>query len=417
LSVGLALVIGGMTGCDQGAGSTSSAAPTLAQVTALLQRHAAAVRRRSASDFLADVDTSPAAATFRARQAAQIADIAAVPLQSWSYSASSVVTEAGVTAAQQARFAAPALVVHVSLSYALRYVDPQPTSHDLWWTFVQRHGHVYLAGDDALAAEGASSWVGPWDFGPVLVDRGRSSLILGHPQNRSQLAALARTVDAAVPVVTGVWGTGWARQVAVIVPGTTAELTALVDTQQPLSDVSAETVFDAQDPVTGEVSGQRVIMNPATLATLTPAGLRIVLQHEITHVASAASTTQASPRWLVEGFAEYVGDLGSGQPVPVAAAELASQVAAGQVPSALPANAAFTPGSAGLAQTYELAWLACRLIAQQVGQAGLVRLYRAVGASAAQPAAALAAALQSVLHESVAAFVTQWRGYLRAELG
>ncbi len=397
--------------------SATAQAPTLAQVTALLARHGAAVLAHSAPRFLADVDTAAPAARFLAAQRSEIADIAAVPLQSWRYSADSVVSDPGVLAAQRARLGAPVLVVHVTLSYALRDVDPQPTTHDLWWTFVARHGRVYLAGDDAMAGQGGASFVGPWDFGPVVVARGATSLVLGHPANAGQLPGLASAVDAAAPVVTGVWGTGWAQRVAVFVPASNAELAGLVGTGTTLTDISAETVFDTQDPVNGGRYGQRIVLNPDVLATLSPVGIGIVLRHEITHIASAASTTPASPRWLVEGFAEYVGNLDTGQSPRAAAPELAAEIRRGVLPRSLPADPAFVAGGPRLAQLYQQSWLACRLIAAGAGPAGLVRFYRQVGVSAQGPDGAVAAALRSVLHESPATFLARWRAYLRAALG
>jgi hypothetical protein len=389
--------------------------PSPAQITALLVRHATAVRTHSSSRFLADIDPSGAASAFRRAQSAEIADIGAVPLQSWTYRIGSIVDDPAATAVQSARYGAPARIVDVQLSYAFSGVDPVATVHELYWTFVSQHGHTYLAGDDALARAGGVSYVGPWDFGPVIAAHGRSSLVLGHPAQRAQLAALAATADAAIPVVTGVWGSDWVRRVTVFVPSSTAELTGLVGSAAP--DVSADTVFDTDDPVNGTRYGQRIVLNPAVLPRLTPVGRRIVVQHEIAHVASGIDTTAASPRWLIEGFAEYVGNLGSGQRVPTAAAELARQVARGELPSALPVDADFANGAAELPPVYEQSWLACRLIAERAGPAGLVRLYRLVGASADGPDAAVQHAVQSVLHESLAGFLVQWRRYLRTELG
>jgi hypothetical protein len=402
--------------CGESTDKPAAGAPTVTQVSALLARHGEAVLAHSAAAFLADVDTAGAAADFRQRQQDQIANLARVPLQHWRYAVSSSVTEPAAIAAATKRLGAPVLIVRVSLSYALKFVDPQPTSHDLWWTFVQRHGRVYLAGDADMAELGGPSWTGPWDYGPLVAARGTSSLVLGHPQDAAQLPRLAAAVDAAVPVVTGVWGTGWNRQVAVLVPASDAELTALVGSGSALTDISAVAVFDAQDPAHDTRSGQRLALNPRTLGELTPTGLRVVLQHEITHLASAAATGQAVPRWLVEGLAEYVGNLGSAQPVPNAASELRKEVAGGTVPAELPRDDEFAPGSTRLPQVYEEAWLACRLIAARAGQAGLVRIYRLVGASPDVSATAVAAALRQVLHKSSAEFTAQWRSYLTGQL-
>lgn len=401
------------TGCTS---SSQGGAPSTAEVTALLDRHGSAVLHHAQQDFLHDVDTSRPAAAFRDRQSAQFAALAAVPLQSWSYAVQAPVTDASAVAAATARYGAPTAVMHLTLSYALQGIDKVPSRHDLWWSFVRRHGRVVVAGDDDLAQLGGAGWRGPWDFGPLVAQRGLHSLVLGHPQDAVTLPELAQAVDSAVPAVTGVWGDEWAQQVAVVVPASAEELDALTGQSGTLTDVSAETVSDPRDPVTGAVPGQRVIMNPRTLGSLTEVGRRIVVRHEVTHVAAAAATAEGTPRWLVEGFAEYVGNLGSGQPVSVAAAELRADVRRGRVPGGLPADDAFAPGSPGLAQVYEQSWLACRLIAARAGQAGLVRLYRLVGASTQPADAAVASAMQSVQHESIAEFTERWLAYLRTEL-
>ena len=121
-----------------------------------------------------------------------------------------------------------------------------------------------------------------------------------------------------------------------------------------------------------------------------------MLRHEITHVATADATGPASPRWLVEGFAEYVANLTSAYPGRTRGRRTARpRSPRGHVPTALPSDAALQ-ASATAGQAYEQAWLACRLIAARAGQDGLVRFYRLVGASASAPDAAVASAMQSV---------------------
>jgi hypothetical protein len=303
------------------------------------------------------------------------------------------------------------------LDYAYRGIDRIPTRHDLWWTFVRHDGRVVLAADDSLAQAGGQSWQGPWDFGPLVVRRGTHSLVIGHPDSAAALDGIRSTVDAAVPVVSSVWGSGWAQDVAVIIPSSDAELRAQAgETLDATLTVAAVAISDGQDPVSGDVYGQRLIVNPAALDQLSAVGQQIVVRHEITHIAAAASTSAASPTWLVEGFADYVGNLHSGQSVTTTAAELTADVRHGRVPDALPATDAFsTEGQS--AQAYEGAWLACRLIAHRAGVPGLVRFYRVVGASPLGSDAAVAAGLRRVLHETTAQFTGQWRAYLIAQLG
>jgi hypothetical protein len=409
-------VLGGslVTGCSSSTPDRS--APTLAEVRALLARHGAAVMQRDRDAFLADIDAAVAAAGYRQQQQQMFANLAPVPLAAWSYHLEARSDARVVEAAAGKRFGGAALIARVSLRYALRGVDRIPTSHDLWLTFVRQDGDVVLAADDSLARAGGQSWRGPWDFGPLRVARGEHSLVIGHPSNAETVAAVRAKVDAAVPVVTSVWGRDWTQDVAVLVPESDTELLAEAgESADAALTVAAAAVSDGQDPLSGAVYGQRLIVNSAGLARLSDVGRQIVIQHELTHIASAAATSAATPTWLIEGFADYVGNLGSGQSVPTAAAELAADVRQGHVPEALPAPAAFsTQGQS--AQAYEGAWLACRLIADRAGQDGLVRFYRSVGSSPELTDVAVAAALRRVLHIGTATFDAQWRTYVEEQL-
>ncbi len=90
-------------------------------------------------------------------------------------------------------------------------------------------------------------------------------------------------------------------------------------------ETSAAAVTDGIDSGTGRPYGQRLVLDPTPLAALSTVGERIVLTHEITHLATAAATADITPRWLVEGFAEYVANLHTGQPVATAAARTAGR--------------------------------------------------------------------------------------------
>lgn len=407
--------------CSHSAGSSAAdatAPASRAAIRAMLTAHAAAVLDHRPAAFAAGLDHAAAAARFRSAQLQQYADLAKLPLTRWQYVLGERARAPGAQAAARRRFGATAVIYQVTLRFALRGVDTEPTSHQLYWTFLRGSGGSVVAADDsALTAVGGASWRGPWDFGPLTVVRGRHSLVIGHPATgRPLLTSLARVVDAAVPAVSAVWGQDWSRDVLVVVPASEAELqadlgTAVGDT----APVAAIATSDGTDPVSGTVLGQRLVVDPTRLRRLSAVGERIVLQHEVTHIAAAAATTDTTPTWLAEGFAEYVGNLGSGQPVADAAQELTTVVRSGSVPRHLPEPAAFTGPRA--AQAYEEAWLACRLLAARAGRAGLVRLYRMVGRDGGTtPDLAAAHAVRQVLDEPMSRFVAQWRGYLRREL-
>jgi hypothetical protein len=255
---------------------------------------------------------------------------------------------------------------------------------------------------------------------------GPHTLVLAHPAHAGDEATFGALVEQSVPVVSRVWGTGWNEHVAVLIPDTAAEFDAVTGTGTSSDEtaIAAVAVADSvrSDPsgggAGGTVLGARIVLNPTTLGRLDPAGRRLVVQHELTHIATRADTSDQMPSWLIEGFADYVGNLDSGQPVPLAARELASEVRRGVLPRTLPGTADFAADNSRLPQVYEQAWLACRLVARQYGQPALVRLYRQVSLAAARgdPATAAATGLGQVLHVTPAAFTAAWRADLVREL-
>lgn len=342
---------------------------------------------------------------------------------------------------------------------------------------------------------------GPAAPGPVTLRAG--------PEVPADWAARVRAeVAAAVADVAALLPGGWSRQVDTRLVATDAELRAEAGWSGfgggPVGTVAAVAVLPI--PTTSSPSGPsatpgatggRLLVDLDVYRRLTIDGRRIVLRHELTHLATAAQTPAGMPVWLVEGFAEEVGHEGvvvcggdfrplaagprcpAGPTAPAvagvsaagsavaaspaapaaarpaltvdrAAAELAAETQSGRVPAQLPADSAFDGSDGRLAQTYQEAWLACRLLAERLGLAGLARFYRDVGAPRTAPAATPRAAGTpatspgtsagggtatragqgtgaGTLAESVAlradtglswpAFVAAWRAYLVAVLG
>ena len=214
------------------------------------------------------------------------------------------------------RLGASATLVKVDLSYALKDVDPAPTQHSQWLTLVHRDGRTVVSGDSDLADAAGVSWKGPWDFGKVDVFRGKSSLILAHPKYAAQMTQYAGVVDRAVAAVSAVWGDEWTRQVAVVIPDSQDEMTSVIGNNLVLDNITAVSVADnTDDPNATATLGQRVVLNPSNVDKLTDIGRDIVLRHEVTLIATRPTVGASLPTWLMEGFAEYVANLGTGQPV------------------------------------------------------------------------------------------------------
>lgn len=376
-------------------------------VRALLRQRGAALRAHDRPAFLATID--PAATTFRARQAKVFDALHDVPLSAWGYDVD----------AAHARPNTPALdrrygtwwAPDVVLRYALAGFDAAPTERQQGLTFVRRAGRWYLAADDDFGGHRTAREL--WDGGPVLVARGASTLVLAHPGHDALVRLLLRETAAAVPRVTAVWGQRWARRVVVMVPGSETELRRLVPDIGDLSQTAALATAELSDRGRGDHPvGDRVLLNPPNFARLGPLGRRVVLTHEVTHVASRAATGPGMPTWLVEGLADYVGYRGLGLSLSASASELQGDVRAGRLPTRLPTDAAFDGSDPLLAQVYEQSWRAVVLLARMYGEPALLRLYRAVGAG--RP---LAQALPSELRTTEAAFTVAWRDDLRRELG
>jgi hypothetical protein len=294
-------------------------------------------------------------------------------------------------------------------------------------------------------------------------------------------ARVRAEVTSAVGDVVGLLPGSWSRQVETRLVASDDRLRAVAGWaaggDSPAGTVAAVAVLPVpaatSAPRTLAGEGGRLVVDLDVYRRLTADGRRIVLRHELTHLATAAETPAGMPVWLVEGFAEEVGHEGvvvcsarfpalpagprcptvpasasasgsasgsasvpaSGLTVDRAAAELAGEVRAGQVPTALPADAAFDGSDGRLAQTYQEAWLACRLLAERLGLAGLARFYREVGARLAASTRAseatavaggsglddartqaLAAALRDEAAPSWPEFVADWPAFLTTVL-
>ena len=387
-----------------------------AEVHALLDRRAQAVLHRDRSAFLATVD--PDRPAFRASQVAMFDALADVPLASWSYELDATVP-AAVPAGARADDEAPSWAPAVSLRYAVQGSDATPAVENQGLTFVHRPTGWLVGSDSDFDGTARRTVREPWDFGPVSVTQGVRTLVLGHPAAASTMRAVAAEADADIPAVTRVWGP-WAERVVVIVPADQEELARITGKTGDLSAIAAVAVAVAGRP---DGESERIVVNPANFARLPSPGRRVVLTHELTHVAAGPATGPAVPTWLAEGLADYVAYRDVGIDVASAARELAADVRAGRRPAALPSDADFDGASAALPQQYEMSWLACRLIVQRTDSSTLLRFYRAVGASrgagsaeAEAEAEAVAAAMRAELSTTVESFTAAWQAYLTAEL-
>ena len=240
-----------------------------------------------------------------------------------------------------------------------------------------------------------------------------AGLALGHAGDEDLLATLAEELDGAVAAVTAVWGTEWSQHVAVVLPSTLDEMRELVGPAFAVDGIAAATTADKVDVANHSAVGQRVVLNPDQAGKLSPSARRIVLRHEITHVAARASTVDGAPMWLLEGFADYVGYRDSGLAPREAAPDLVRALRDGGPPDHLPADADLHGTNDNLDLAYQLAWSAALHVVDRAGEPGLVLLYRKI---AGDPST-VDAAMREVLGLDLNGFVASWRDSLASAFG
>ncbi|MEU2954227.1 hypothetical protein [Streptomyces xanthochromogenes] len=372
---------------------------TAGQVQRVLDRRAAAVLKHDAAGYLAAVD--PAASALRAAQGAEFANLAQVPLTSWAYKVTRV-DRHGTTATAQ-----------VDLRYRIQGYDSAPVTAARTLSLDRRGADWYVTGD--RPARGGAQLL--WQQGAVTAVRGAHSLILGVGQDPARLREIAAAEDTAVPAVSGAWPGKWAGRVVVLVPASLDAMAALLGAPAAsYRGIAAVTTGEAGGA--GAAPADRVIVNPDAYAVLGDLGRKVVLTHETTHVATRAHTSPATPMWLSEGYADWVGYRDTGRTAAQAAPELQKAVRAGDLPADLPSDAdfGFDGGADRLARAYEGGWLACRMIAARWGDATLARFYTEVGDQPRREGAT-EKAMTDQLGLTPREFTAQWRDYVRAQLG
>ena len=218
----------------------------------------------------------------------------------------------GAARARPRATARPALLLHVTLELRAARHRPAPErARPVPGLRRSGTGTPCVAGDDALAGRAALQLAaGRGDYGPLVARAARASLVLG-PPGRPRAAAGARraTSTPRSPRSPRSGATGWAQRVAVMIPASPAEFARAQRHRRHAERLGRRGDRRHRPGHRPAAFGQRLVLNPTQLDRLTADRRGIVLRHEITHLAAAADTADITPRWLVEGFAEYVGNL------------------------------------------------------------------------------------------------------------
>ena len=370
----------------------------------LLNRRAQAVAKHDEAAFLADVD--PADPRFVERQRTELRNLSALGLTSFAL----ILTDPGGYQPAKdspvlARYGGMVRQVGVTVKYAVSGVDTVPDAEPWVPTFGYTGGRWLLADEEtAGAARGLPFGVGgqPWEARPITVVRAAHVVAVISKEDAEIAPRLVDLAERGITNVMKVRKTGWAGKVLVTAVSDQKVFSAYFESSpDKLSQIEAVTIprYDEVPEWTAKarVVLSRVVFNPATLGRGDDE-LQHTLTHELTHVALGPVTSDATPRWLVEGAAEYVAYASENVPD-----SLTIRLARHVKGTELPADGSFYDA----ADNYVAGWLAVRLIVQRYGQAKFLALYDYfkdhTGADAA---------LRAVLGIGLSDFTAAWVEYL-----
>ncbi len=344
---------------------------TMAAATTLLAARSRAVADHDESAFLAGLDQTDQA--FLARQRQLFISLESLPLATvtWTVRPDSSYNRPALAT----KYRAPVFVTDAEFDYQFKDYDTSPVASAETLTFVRRAGHWLLGGDgdlDNLLPEGGHSE--PWDFGPIEVVHGKSSLVIGAPEDRDELPELARVADHAVAAVAARWDKGWTHRVVVYAPRDARVISTYFRSDSQSVDTASAVQIEVFSGVPewdrdARSVGSRVIFNPEYTQPGDP-DLPALLRHEFAHVATRSATSQATATWLIEGFAEYTAYLGvpGGRGV---SSEVADDALAGHLLPYLPSSLEFYSDG----NNYDRSWLLCLYVGERFGDAKMKALY------------------------------------------
>ncbi|RYB95512.1 hypothetical protein EUA93_14875 [Nocardioides oleivorans] len=288
----------------------------------------------------------------------------------------------------------------VELTWQLGGFDAEPSSADVVATFAPAGDGLGIASFGAAGAAGTRTPL--WLRGRLSVVRGSGVLVMVDGA-RAQARAVADRARRGADVVRRVLP-GWRGRAVVEVPASAADLDETLGAG-PGTYAAIAGVTATAGEGTGDDAPVHVFVNPDVTDGLRPAGAQVVMSHELTHLAVDAARTPLEP-WLLEGFADYVALRDTGLSDRTTLGRAIAAVRRDGQPRRLPDAADFDTRVAGLQASYEEAWLACRIVAERLGEQGLVTLYDAVAGGAALDRALRARGLP------VADLTSAWRSRL-----
>lgn len=258
----------------------------------------------------------------------------------------------------------------VDLTWAFAGFDQRPARTEVVVTLRPDGGRVAI---ESFGGEGRNPL---WLTGPLSVVRSDTSLVLA-AGSEADAERWATRVRRGIPVVLRVLPQ-WRPRVVLEVPDSGAGVDEALGAQ-PGTYAAIAGVTASADGTLGPDAPVHVYANPEVTARLRQRGAQVVISHELVHVATDA-VSGVVPPWLLEGFADYVALRDVPLPLERTASRAAELARRDGLPTRLPGPEELDTRAEDLEAVYEQAWLVCRVLAQEAGEAALVATYRAVDA-------------------------------------
>lgn len=259
----------------------------------------------------------------------------------------------------------------VELSWQVARLDAAPARAEVVVTFTPDDDGLAIAGFGA----GGAARVPLWLRGRLAVATAPGVLVMVDgtgPQGEAEAEAVVRRVERGIDVVRRVLP-GRVGPVVVEVPASAGDLDETLGVR-PGTYAGIAAVTAPVGSVADEDGPVHVFVNPEVTSGLRRAGAQVVMSHELVHVATDAVRRPVEP-WLLEGFADYVALRDTRLPDQVALGRAIEAARRDGVPANLPSAADFDTRAEDLQARYEEAWLACRIIAERLGERGLLSVY------------------------------------------
>jgi hypothetical protein len=373
-------------------------------VRALLERRGTAVRARDRAAFLADIHGHDGA--FQRRQEVTYDNLVKLGLSELTYTLEPRGDNGTIPAAMRTRYNDEAVALAVTMQYKVEGVDSKAVAVP-WVPIVAPVDGRWLIVGEASGKDLPFGLNGQaWDAGPITVVRGRRVVAVLSADDADRGSFLLQLAEAALDRVAAVRNGGWDGKVLVTaVQEQRIFDTYFADSPERVAEVAAiavpyyDRVLDWHSG--GHYATTRIVFNPQEL-TAQPQELGHDLTHEFTHAAMGPVTTGYTPRWLVEGFAEYVAYKSQ----PVSASGLKRVLGEVRTEAGLPPDDTFYDDP----HNYLAGWMACKMIAEKYGEAKLVTLYEAY-----QNPVTASKALGDVLGTSPEQLNADWRAYVQKQ--